>query len=46
LFQVSPTDIRTYTVVSALVSGVALAACFPPILRTSRVDPASILKEE
>ena len=46
LFQVSPTDIRTYAVVSALVSGVALAACFPPILRTSRVDPASILKEE
>jgi putative ABC transport system permease protein len=46
LFQVSPTDIRTYVTVSALVGSVALVACFPPILRASRVDPASILKEE
>jgi predicted lysophospholipase L1 biosynthesis ABC-type transport system permease subunit len=46
ILQVSPTDVRTYVVVCAAIAGIALAACCPPVLRASRVDPAAILKEE
>jgi predicted permease len=46
LFRVSPTDLRTYVAVAALVGVVALLACCPPVIRATRVDPASILKEE
>jgi putative ABC transport system permease protein len=46
LFQVSATDVRIYSLVSVLVAGVTLLACCPPILRTSRVNVLSILKED
>lgn len=46
LFQVSPTDLRTYVVVASLVVVTALLACGPPIVRISRINPMSILKEE
>ncbi|MGH9160227.1 MAG: ADOP family duplicated permease [Vicinamibacteraceae bacterium] len=46
LFQVSPTDLRTYVVVCFVVTSIALLACGPPILRASRVNPMSVLKEE
>lgn len=46
LFQVSPTDLRTYLLVSSVVAITALLACGPPILRASRVNPMSLLKED
>lgn len=46
LFQVSATGIRTYLLVAMMVTGVALLACCPPILRASRVNPMSILNKE
>jgi ABC-type lipoprotein release transport system permease subunit len=46
LFQVSPTDLRTYFIVVLLVAAAALLACCAPIVRASRVNPMSLLKEE
>lgn len=41
-----PVHFRTYLFVALTVTGTALVACYPPILRASRIDPMSLLKEE
>ena len=46
LFEVRPTDIATYAIVSALLTLVALVACIIPARRAARVDPAVALRGE
>jgi ABC-type antimicrobial peptide transport system permease subunit len=46
LFGVSASDPLTYAGVAALLSIVALAACWIPSARAARVDPIVVLREE
>jgi putative ABC transport system permease protein len=46
LYQVSSTDAGTFVAASALLLAVALAACFLPALRASRIDPIVALRHE
>jgi predicted permease len=46
LFQVSPTDTRTYALVLGVITGIAMLACCPPVLRSVRINPTSVLKED
>lgn len=46
LFEVSPTDPVTFGSVSLLLLGVALAACYWPARRATKVDPVRVLTEE
>ncbi|PWT90074.1 MAG: hypothetical protein C5B55_10270 [Blastocatellia bacterium] len=46
LFEVTPTDISTYAIVSLLISLVALIACLIPSRRATRVDPLVALRHE
>jgi putative ABC transport system permease protein len=46
LFEVTPTDIATYAVVSALLTGSALVACWIPARRAARIDPQVALRCE
>jgi predicted permease len=46
LFEVQPLDTATYITVSLLILLTALLACYVPIRRALRVDPASALREE
>jgi putative ABC transport system permease protein len=46
LFGVAATDPTTFTLVSALLVGIALAATMIPALRATRVDPVVALRDE
>jgi putative ABC transport system permease protein len=46
LFDVTPTDLETYVVVSALLLIAALAACWAPARRAAKIDPQQALRAE
>jgi ABC-type lipoprotein release transport system permease subunit len=46
LFEIQPTDIKTYLSVTALIVTVAVFACYVPSRRAVGVDPVEALREE
>ena len=46
LFDVSPTDPATFATVVVSIAAVALAACYLPARRASRVDPLTAIRAE
>ena len=46
LFDVKPNDVPVMIAVSALLSAIALAACFIPAWRATRIDPVVALRAE
>ena len=46
LFGISPTDLSTFALLSALLAGIAFLACWWPAHRASSVDPMIALRTE
>ena len=46
LFEVKPTDVPTYLLVSVLLFGAALLAAYVPARRAARIDPLNALRCE
>jgi putative ABC transport system permease protein len=46
LHGVGPMDPTTFVTVSAMLAGVAVAACYVPALRATRVDPLVAMRAE
>jgi putative ABC transport system permease protein len=46
LFEVSATDVTTFTVTAALLAGVAMLASYVPARRAARVDPLVALRSD
>jgi ABC-type antimicrobial peptide transport system permease subunit len=46
LYGVEPVDLPTYAAVAALLTAVALLACWVPASRAMRVDPAKALRAD
>jgi putative ABC transport system permease protein len=46
LYTVRPTDTLVYASVSAILAAAAVAGCYVPARRATRVDPAIVLREE
>jgi putative ABC transport system permease protein len=46
LYNISATDRGTFTLISLLLSAVALVACYLPARRAARIDPIRALRAE